>query len=426
MKKNILSIYTATIGSNNLIAFLSALAGIMLIFFSIGNLIGLIPFSSLNELVVWDAGWYRSIVEDGYKYEPGKQCNIAFFPLFPFLWKYLHLSAIHISLLNGLFYFISLGLIGRFLDISNSDLSLYFFLPSVMFCFVPFSESVFYLSSTIALIGLYRNSIPISLFGLFLCGLSRSISVVFIPIILFSQFPYIFRSHTRYVAVVRTFKYVLTMFLSIIVVAFIQFLYTNRWFDFFEVQRYWNKSWQFPVLPLTTWGFGRIGWLDGTAILVSLIAVMIACILLFQTWKKRLLNTADQSFLFSTAYLSAAGLIAMFYGNTDETTSVLSINRYIFATPFAGLFFAKLKEEEWPVLKGNTILFVFWILGLFLFGITSPYGDKLRGLIYLSAYFIFFYTAMVKKKFHFITVLFIHLVLFLFLFKNYLAGFWIG
>lgn len=38
-----------------------------------------------NAMARWDAGWYASIVQHGYLYTPGKQSNVAFFPLYPVL-----------------------------------------------------------------------------------------------------------------------------------------------------------------------------------------------------------------------------------------------------------------------------------------------------------------------------------------------------
>jgi Gpi18-like mannosyltransferase len=35
----------------------------------------------------WDGGWYRSIASDGYSFTPGRESNIAFFPLYPLLMR---------------------------------------------------------------------------------------------------------------------------------------------------------------------------------------------------------------------------------------------------------------------------------------------------------------------------------------------------
>src|SRR5215468_1312642 len=42
---------------------------------------------SLAAWARWDAGWYLSIAERGYWYDPHGASNVAFFPLLPFLMK---------------------------------------------------------------------------------------------------------------------------------------------------------------------------------------------------------------------------------------------------------------------------------------------------------------------------------------------------
>ena len=46
------------------------------------------PF--VNMWSRWDAGWYLSIAQDGYSFVPGKQSNVAFFPLYPTLIRLVH------------------------------------------------------------------------------------------------------------------------------------------------------------------------------------------------------------------------------------------------------------------------------------------------------------------------------------------------
>jgi hypothetical protein len=53
-----------------------------------------------NNLVQWDAGWYKNIVSNGYVFIENTQCNLAFFPLFPFAWKWLQISAFNMSIIN--------------------------------------------------------------------------------------------------------------------------------------------------------------------------------------------------------------------------------------------------------------------------------------------------------------------------------------
>lgn len=44
----------------------------------------------LNIYSRWDGGWYHSIAKNGYRFEPGKQSNTAFFPLYPMLMRVVH------------------------------------------------------------------------------------------------------------------------------------------------------------------------------------------------------------------------------------------------------------------------------------------------------------------------------------------------
>ena len=54
------------------------------------------------SLLYWDAGWYHSIVEHGYRFDAHAANNTAFFPLFPYLWKALGLSPAATAARNAL------------------------------------------------------------------------------------------------------------------------------------------------------------------------------------------------------------------------------------------------------------------------------------------------------------------------------------
>jgi hypothetical protein len=41
----------------------------------------------INMFSRWDAGWYLTIVQEGYRYQPGAQSNVAFAPLLPLLMR---------------------------------------------------------------------------------------------------------------------------------------------------------------------------------------------------------------------------------------------------------------------------------------------------------------------------------------------------
>src|SRR6266404_411339 len=46
------------------------------------------PF--VNMWVRWDAGWYLDVAKNGYRFLPGEQSNVAFFPLYPYMIRLVH------------------------------------------------------------------------------------------------------------------------------------------------------------------------------------------------------------------------------------------------------------------------------------------------------------------------------------------------
>jgi hypothetical protein len=46
------------------------------------------PF--VNMWARWDAGWYLDVAKNGYRFLPGKQSNVAFFPFYPYLVRLAH------------------------------------------------------------------------------------------------------------------------------------------------------------------------------------------------------------------------------------------------------------------------------------------------------------------------------------------------
>jgi hypothetical protein len=46
------------------------------------------PF--VNMWARWDAGWYLDVAKTGYRFLPGEQSNVAFFPLYPYVVRLVH------------------------------------------------------------------------------------------------------------------------------------------------------------------------------------------------------------------------------------------------------------------------------------------------------------------------------------------------
>lgn len=118
-----------------------------------------------NPLFAWwqrgDAGWYREIVEHGYRYDPSQQSSVAFFPGYPaFVWL-VRLLVPHTTLAGSLASNVALAgalcivyLLGRARFGPRAaawGTALLAFHPFGFYFSVTYSESLFLLSAALAL-----------------------------------------------------------------------------------------------------------------------------------------------------------------------------------------------------------------------------------------------------------------------------------
>ncbi len=126
-----------------------------------------------HNLTNWDAGWYYSIVQHNYVFHENVQSNLAFFPLFPYLWKLLNVSFAGISIINGIIFYIGFFILSVTFKIPWQKGLVLLSVPSLFFCFTAYSESLFYLCSVCLLCGLKLDNKPLKFAGAFLAGLTR-------------------------------------------------------------------------------------------------------------------------------------------------------------------------------------------------------------------------------------------------------------
>ena len=365
----------------------------------------------------WDAEHYEFIKQNGFE-----SYRVAFFPLFPLIWKFLALGTYGAVLLNSIVFLMTFYLIVRKLKIKNSlEIVLYLTIPSFIFFYLPYSESIFFLCSTAILFGIKDKKYYLIYIGLFFAILARPAFTVFIPALIITEFFSEFRTKTW----LRISIYIGISLVGVLLVSFIQFLDTGEWFKFFEAQKHWGNFLQIPRLPLTSWAGGFIVRLDGFAFLIGTISGGFLLGLIFKL--KQFRNSVIPSeVIFSLAYLGGITLIVLLF----RGGSLFSLNRFIFATPFIIVAFNFWIKSDFCITKKQLfsifgLIFVFWLL----------FGSYVHIQLMLKYLLVTFYAILIFamkseiqfiRKWSLIALIFLGFTFQVVLFIRFLNGNWVA
>ena len=365
----------------------------------------------------WDAEHYEFIKQNGFE-----SYRVAFFPLFPLIWKFLALGTYGAVLLNSIVFLMSFYLIVRKLKIKNSlEIVLYLTIPSFIFFYLPYSESIFFLCSTAILFGIKDKKYYLIYIGLFFAILARPAFTIFIPALIITEFFSEFRTKTW----LRISIYIGISLVGVLLVTFIQFLDTGEWFKFFEAQKHWGNFLQIPSLPLTSWAGGFIVRLDGFAFLIGIISGGFLLGLIFKL--KQFRNSVIPSeVIFSLAYLGGITLIVLLF----RGGSLFSLNRFIFATPFIIVAFNFWLKSDFCITKKQLfsifgLIFVFWLL----------FGSYVHIQLMLKYLLVTFYAILIFamkseiqfiRKWSLIALIFLGFTFQIMLFVRFLNGNWVA
>ncbi|MBK9798946.1 MAG: hypothetical protein IPP56_04180 [Bacteroidetes bacterium] len=387
-----------------------------------------------TRILQWDANWYKSIAQSNYWYSTKEQSNSGFFPLFPFFWKYLNTSAIGICLINWFISLTGIFFLAKTFTISNTTILQYLSLPSLFFCYVPYAESLFFAFGTLLLYGI-KKDLPLLVFiGCFLAACTKATAIFFIPsfaIMLLFSIP--FNQINVFKTIQRFLFFSFSVCLGIAAVVLIQYAQTGVWFAYFKTQSsMWGRIFNIPVFPLTTWDAHRILSLDIFAFILGTAAL---AVFLLQSFRSIISNktkafTNDASYWFSVGFLIMVLFSILFFNPIDaatQTTSILSINRYMLVSPFVLVvlhqhsFSIKLTTKQ---LLGSS-LFIILILLSFKWNL-QPHSIIL--FICLVAYIVGYVLMLVDERFKNFRLLyyFINCVLQLLLFDSFISAYWVG
>lgn len=409
-------------------------AGVLISIYALLFLTGVVNFTpSENLLSQWDAGWYKSILEFGYQFQKEEQSNTGFFPLFPLIWGLTGLSNIGISILNFLFFFIGISLIGKtIIKLETKVLFLSLSIPSLFFMYVPYSESLFFLTASLYLFGNHYSNNYLKATALLLSSLARPTIFFFLPAIIFSELLSSDKTSTKVKAIVGLSSVIL---LGTIISFFIVGYNSGNFFAYSDSQiNNWDHSFSFPSLPLTTWRGYRILWLDFFGLWVVISALIGSVVYFVKFLQKKTGQNINKNLLLSLSYLSMILVYVLFFHPKEESTgltSILSLNRYVFCSPF--VFYLIYYFYNTKSLKVGAVLLSSLLVCLLLIGL--PYMN-IEGLNYSKslifglgiALFILLQVSpgVLKSKLSYYGLYLINCGLQVYLFQSFLKGNWIG
>lgn len=375
----------------------------------------------------WDTGWYDNIRINGYKYSESEQSNSGFFPLFPYLWKWSGLSVFGITLFNLSATTAGLILLFKEFNFKKSELLLGISMPSMFFLFVPYTESLFFLFTTLFLIGIKRSNLYLTLLGLLLASLTRSTGIFFLPAI---GFMILLTTKPANVASRKTISrivvYLLPILAGIAIVTLWQWMETGVWFAYFKAQdAFWLRELTLPNFPLSTWNYPNILWVDALAFAVGLFAFFKVFQKLFRWFKSKESFTEEQPINFVEGYLCVVFISLLLINPKNANSGLTEIsgaNRYIFASPFFFLFLQNLLRGGYTFRKYIYLLIpVIWLL----FNIYNT--DQLLIFGLLTIYVVLFLMIIQKRMATLIwPMYFINMLLQFYLFDQFIRGEWVG
>lgn len=299
-----------------------------------------------QNLLNYDAIHYQQIAV--FKYVG---MEVAFFPLFPKIWGLLNLTAFGASVMNAIIFLLSLYFLKNALKIEKKWFPFILGIPGVVFFMVPYTESFFFLGSTLMIIGIKRDEFLITSIGLLIACLSRPAFTVFIPamVILF-----VLKKGTLKNKIKRLGLYIGVMILGAILVGLIQFADTGEWFQYFNAQGEWDNSLRIPSLPLRSWDDQLVIRYDGLALLIGLVCSGILIKELIKTIKRKEPSKIPIEVLFSLLYLAGISFaVLLFRGG-----SLFSLNRFVFSTAFFIVVLHYYLTLKWEI-TWKTSLFIF-------------------------------------------------------------------
>lgn len=320
------------------------------------------PYTTLDEanFINWDVKFFKYMSEHSYGKDntwPGIG-TYAFSPLFPFIWRISHLPAPYISILNYLLFAVSIIILSSLFlspeDFGKADqlclFALALTLPSVFSFYIPYCESTFIFTMSLALWGLFKDKFWLFFVGMIAFTLSRPSFLIFGVALIVTDLYFLILNRDFKVFTKELGKKLLPVSIGIFITFFLQFLSSGSFFKMFEVHSlFWDHNFQFPK-TITDWSTESYGMN-----IFAICCVVLPSGLLALNYLKKHLKAGKQQFisLFSAEtrndYLFILSIV-FFFGNMmfvlfTQGGNLNGIHRYILVSPFFYIFFFMLIKQ---------------------------------------------------------------------------------
>lgn|GEM_PF-5649112 len=306
----------------------------------------------------FDVVHYLHISAFDYGHRP--EMTAAFFPLFGFVLRLVGNSLIYASAINTICYGIGLYLIMKTFKIPIYIGILYISLPTQFFFYIPYSESLYFLTISLLLISLAKSKTKQGITSALMSSVTRAAGTVLLPSLLVTSFLY-----RRVNATI--FSIALCFIVGTVAVVLYQYPYTHNYLAYMNAQQHWSHKLQWPKLPFDSWNY-TYRWIDYTALYFGFICILITIRLVFlATIKGKLIEgelivgnykSIPFQLMFSLLCISALTVFTLAY----KGGLLFSLNRYLFCAPFFLILlsdWAKLvKNNKFLLIVGLTLAYI--------------------------------------------------------------------
>ncbi len=323
--------------------------------------------------VHWDGVIYKDIRDNYYTNGDWKY---GFFPLFPMVWRFLHISSLFIGLFNYLLFGLSVLIISNFFfkeKIKSFTERFCVFitlliLPPIVTYYLPYADALTTFTFSMGIWGLMKKKYWIYFVSIFLFATSRPIFVhVGLAFLTLDLLYYLKHLNFKHFIKETTLK-LLPLVSGTLLVFLLFYINSGSFFKYFEViNKYWKTSFSIPN-QISDWSIESFG----TNVFILFFLIAPSLVLFFKhfinlyfsknskvpqgIFKGDTVSIKDYFFYISIIYFTGVLVFTLFY----QSGTLNGLNRYIFVSPFFLIFFfygyQYLKDISWRVLIFSVLL----------------------------------------------------------------------